>query len=95
MTDETVRSCSKSSEALLGVSSRFLAEVDLPSADIRSALCEMCMEIHLSMDAMCDKFFQALRRRVYTTPKSYLDLIKLYVEILGQRRKVCLPRFSF
>jgi dynein heavy chain len=31
---------------------------------------------------------QALRRRVYTTPKSYLDLIKLYIEVLAARRKV-------
>jgi dynein heavy chain len=75
-------------EALLSVSGRFLAEVELPSPAVREALSEMCVDIHMSMDTMCDKFFQTMRRRVYTTPKSYLDLIKLYVQVLKKRRDV-------
>ena len=74
--------------ALLSVSSRFLAELELPSQEIRTALSEMCVDIHVSMDEMSEKFFQSLRRHVYSTPKSYLDLIKLYTETLQKRRDV-------
>ena len=35
---------------------------------------------------MADVFEQALKRKVYTTPKSYLDLIKLYQSALKNKR---------
>jgi dynein heavy chain, axonemal len=36
---------------------------------------------------MSDVFEQALKRKVYTTPKSYLDLIKLFIDRLINKRK--------
>ncbi|MBK8156898.1 MAG: hypothetical protein IPK55_13370 [Streptococcus sp.] len=39
----------------------------------------MCMLIHTTVEEASDKFYNQLRRRVYTTPKSYLDLINLYL----------------
>jgi dynein heavy chain, axonemal len=47
----------------------------------------MCMIIHTSVETMSEHFYEELRRRVYTTPKSYLDLIKLYLNTLTQKRK--------
>ncbi len=38
----------------------------------------MCKEVHSSSAEMAEVFEAALKRKVYTTPKSYLDLIKLY-----------------
>jgi len=35
---------------------------------------------------MSEAFFESLRRRVYTTPKSYLDLIALYIKVLEIKR---------
>jgi len=35
-------------------------------------------------------FYAELRRRNYTTPTSYLDLIKTYIELLG-KQKVIVP----
>lgn len=46
----------------------------------------MCMKIHISVEEASEKFFAQLRRRVYTTPKSYLDLISLYTSVLEQKR---------
>jgi len=46
----------------------------------------MCMIIHTSVEKMAVRFFQSLRRRVYTTPKSYLDLISLYLKVLEEKR---------
>ena len=46
----------------------------------------MCMIIHTSVEEVSDRFWGELRRRVYTTPKSYLDLISLYLNTLGKKR---------
>lgn len=47
----------------------------------------MCMTIHTSVESASDKFWNELRRKVYTTPKSYLDLIALYINTLAVKRK--------
>ena len=47
----------------------------------------MCMKIHVSVEEMSEEFYEALRRRVYTTPKSYLDLISLYTKLLEIKRE--------
>lgn len=45
----------------------------------------MCMIIHTTVEESSDRFYAQLRRRVYTTPKSYLDLINLYLIALDQK----------
>lgn len=42
--------------------------------------------IHTSVEECSEDFYNELRRRVYTTPKSYLDLINLYLSTLDQKR---------
>lgn len=44
------------------------------------------MIIHTTVEDASEKFYAQLRRRVYTTPKSYLDLINLYLIALEQKR---------
>lgn len=46
----------------------------------------MCKDIHISAKDCADKFEAALKRKVYTTPKSYLDLIGLYLASLKKKR---------
>ena len=48
----------------------------------------MCMKIHRSVEITTDLFFGELTRKVYTTPKSYLDLISLYDKVLAEKRDV-------
>ena len=74
-------------DALLYVSRAFLKDLDLPSDEIRENISQMCMKIHTSVEDASDRFYDELRRRVYTTPKSYLDLISLYMNVLGKKRK--------
>lgn len=38
------------------------------------------------LQAASDRFYAELRRRYYTTPKSYLDLIDLYLQLLQSKR---------
>lgn len=46
----------------------------------------MCMKIHVSVESKADEFWESLRRKIYTTPKSYLDLISLYKKVLERKR---------
>ncbi|KAJ3192063.1 Dynein heavy chain 6, axonemal [Irineochytrium annulatum] len=74
-------------EALLSVSRRFFEFVDLGSDDMRDKIAIMCVEIHASVGDMAKRFYDELRRRYYTTPTSYLELINLYVLMLQEKRK--------
>lgn len=47
----------------------------------------MCVEIHTSVSSMADRFYAELRRRYYTTPTSYLELINLYLSMLDDKRR--------
>ena len=74
-------------EALLFVSTSFLKELDLPQEFLRKELADMCKLVHTSVEQQSDKFFNELKRKVYTTPKSYLDLISVYLNTLEAKRK--------
>lgn len=43
--------------------------------------CRHRPQIHTSVSSASDRFYTELRRRYYTTPKSYLDLINLYLQV--------------
>jgi dynein heavy chain len=73
-------------QALETVATRFLSKLELPTEEMRSAMVEMCVEVHLSMDAKVTSFLSELSRYVYTTPKSYLDLISSYLKMLEEKR---------
>lgn len=73
-------------EALLSVSQRFLKYVDLGSDDMRDRIAEVCVHIHSSVGETAKKFYAELRRRYYTTPTSYLELINSYITMLGEKR---------
>jgi dynein heavy chain len=45
------------------------------------------MEVSVSVSEYCVKFFNEQKRKVYTTPKSYLDQLQLYNFILKQKLK--------
>ncbi|KAI8850637.1 hypothetical protein BC829DRAFT_441991 [Chytridium lagenaria] len=74
-------------DALLSVSQRFFEFVDLGGPEMRDKISEMCVEIHTSVGAVAKRFYAELRRRYYTTPTSYLELINLYIAMLQEKRK--------
>ena len=47
----------------------------------------MCVEVHTAVRDMAEVFYAELRRRYYTTPTSYLELINLYLSMLKIKRK--------
>ncbi|XP_044515237.1 dynein axonemal heavy chain 6 [Gracilinanus agilis] len=74
-------------EALLSVSKTFFLNVDLGSQEVKERLSLMCVDIHMSVTNMADRYYSELRRRYYTTPTSYLELINLYLLMLNEKRK--------
>ncbi|XP_066430423.1 dynein axonemal heavy chain 6 isoform X2 [Eleutherodactylus coqui] len=74
-------------EALLSVSQTFFTNIDLGQEEMKERLSEMCVEIHVTVTEMADRYYAELRRRYYTTPTSYLELINLYLSMLGEKSK--------
>lgn len=65
-------------DALIGVADRFLKELDFPTDEIRDAIALNMSECHLSIAQANKDFLARERRHNYTTPTSFLELIKFY-----------------
>lgn len=53
--------------------------------------------MHESVEEVANKFWEEMRRKVYVTPKSYLDGITMYLKQLDSKReesRVNLSRLS-
>ena len=47
---------------------------------------EMCVSIHTSVTQMADRFYDELKRRYYTTPTSYLELLGIFSKLIGIKK---------
>ena len=74
-------------EALGDVSARKFEFVDLGGDKMKAAIAEMCVVVHTSVQSMAERFYDELRRKYYTTPTSYLELITLYCTMLEKKRR--------
>jgi len=72
--------------ALIDVAQRFLAEVELPTDELRESIGIHMAEVHLSIDAANSDFLTMERRYNYTTPTSFLELISFYKSLLDKKR---------
>lgn len=72
--------------ALVDVATRKLIDVDFPTDDIREAVAANMAETHISIGEANKDFLANERRYNYTTPTSFLELIKFYDMLLGQKR---------
>ena len=48
----------------------------------------MSVQVHSSVSDTSDQFYNELRRKNYTTPTSYLELLKTYIEMLKVQRTI-------
>jgi len=46
----------------------------------------MCKDIHIGTTELALKFDAALKRKVYNTPKSFLDFIKLFKKCYEEKK---------
>ena len=73
-------------DALLSVAEKSFESEDLGSAQLKTAVAKMCVQVHQTTQTLADEFLLELHRHYYITPKSYLDMIALYVEALREKR---------
>ncbi|XP_058809206.1 dynein axonemal heavy chain 6 [Phymastichus coffea] len=72
-------------EALLSVAVKSIGFVIVDNEDKVQALASICVLMHESVEEMTVKFFEEMQRRYYTTPSSYLDLLKIYLNTLDKK----------
>ncbi|CAM9224257.1 unnamed protein product, partial [Choristocarpus tenellus] len=74
-------------EALFSVGRKFLSEMDLGCDGIRNAIEKFLPLSFEVVNKAAQKFLTVERRFVYTTPKSFLELLKLYNVLLASKRE--------
>ncbi|KAJ8613144.1 hypothetical protein CTAYLR_004792 [Chrysophaeum taylorii] len=74
-------------EALLSVGQRFLAELDIGAPATRTAIETFMPYSFIEVNKLAREFQRTERRHVYTTPKSFLELLKLYQVLLLSKRE--------
>ena len=72
-------------EALQSVSYRFLSEDELIPADLRQPISQFMAFAHTSVNEASKMYLANERRYNYTTPKSFLEQIKLYQTLLKKQ----------
>lgn len=77
-------------EALFSVASRQYEDfaTKLNIKDHIETLANTSVYLHESVKEASENYYNEQRRRNYTTPTSYLDLIKTYIEMLGAQQAV-------
>ena len=79
-------------DALQAVASRFMQPIEMDS-NIKQAIVETCSYLHNSVRTLAKKYQDKLKRITYTTPTSYLELLRSYQTSLDIcREKVALAR---
>ena len=73
-------------DALLSVASKFLAEVELGAEEVHKNVVKFMPFSFKKVNMESNKMLEEERRYCYTTPKSFLELIKLFTTMLEKRR---------
>uniref|UniRef100_A0A8C5X999 Dynein axonemal heavy chain 17 n=2 Tax=Malurus TaxID=55806 RepID=A0A8C5X999_9PASS len=73
-------------DALVSVSSRFLEETPDIEPDVKVSISQFMSFVHTSSKEMSKTYLAVERRYNYTTPKTFLEQIKLYQNLLASKR---------
>uniref|UniRef100_T1J4J2 AAA+ ATPase domain-containing protein n=1 Tax=Strigamia maritima TaxID=126957 RepID=T1J4J2_STRMM len=76
-------------DALLNVAKNTFKTIDFGenTEELRGAIPSMCVTVHQSVTEISERFYTALRRRYYTTPTSYLELLNLFTNLLASKKQ--------
>ncbi|VDD79742.1 unnamed protein product [Mesocestoides corti] len=81
-------------EALLSVSKRFVSEIELLGPELHTPISTFMSYVHKSVNEMSEKYLLYEKRYNYTTPKSFLEQIHLYKNMLNKRAKAIQEKVS-
>ncbi|OXB61088.1 hypothetical protein ASZ78_013651 [Callipepla squamata] len=73
-------------DALVSVSSRFLEETGDIEPEVKGSISQFMSYVHMSVKEMSQTYLAMERRYNYTTPKTFLEQIKLYQTLLSKKR---------
>ncbi|NXK40473.1 DYH17 protein, partial [Piprites chloris] len=73
-------------DALVSVSSRFLEETEDIEPEVKASISQFMSYVHTSAKEMSKTYLAMERRYNYTTPKTFLEQIKLYQSLLASKR---------
>ena len=73
-------------KALLGVATQFLAEEELGDKRIHKGIAAFMPFAFKNVNQMAEHFLDKEKRYVYTTPKSFLECVSLYIGLLKEKR---------
>ncbi|ORC87581.1 dynein heavy chain [Trypanosoma theileri] len=71
-------------DALNSVATRIFQNLSLDDG-VKERLIKLCVAIHMDVQARSEEFYEELRRRNYTTPSSYLELLTCYRKLLAEQ----------
>ena len=72
-------------DALLSVAAKFLEEVEFPTEEVRASVVKFMPYSFELVDKMSARIKDQERRFIYTTPKSFLELIALFKSMIGKK----------
>nr|KAI8735296.1 dynein heavy chain 6; axonemal-like [Biomphalaria glabrata] len=82
-----------SDEAMLSVAKVFFAntefivdEIHYDIIELKEKVAHICVGIHKTISEMSGRYWEEARRRYYSTPSSYMELIKLYSRMLKENK---------
>jgi dynein heavy chain len=73
-------------DALLSVAAKFLEEIEMPSDEVRKSIERFMPYSFKVVNQQSQVVYDTERRFVYTTPKSFLELIKLFKSMLAKKK---------
>uniref|UniRef100_A0A8C2VBK0 Dynein axonemal heavy chain 17 n=1 Tax=Chinchilla lanigera TaxID=34839 RepID=A0A8C2VBK0_CHILA len=74
-------------EALVSVSARFLEETEDIQREVKTSISLFMAYVHTTVNEMSKMYLATERRYNYTTPKTFLEQIKLYQNLLAKKRR--------
>ncbi|XP_074778161.1 dynein axonemal heavy chain 17 [Athene noctua] len=81
-------------DALVSVSSRFLEETGDMEPAVKVSISQFMAYVHMSVKEMSKTYLATERRYNYTTPKTFLEQIKLYQNLLSKKRSELTARIE-
>ncbi|XP_006886407.1 PREDICTED: dynein heavy chain 17, axonemal [Elephantulus edwardii] len=73
-------------DALVSVSARFLEETEGIPTEVKNSISLFMAYVHTTVNDMSKVYLATERRYNYTTPKTFLEQIKLYQSLLSKKR---------
>jgi dynein heavy chain len=73
-------------DALIGVAGKFMKDVELPNEELRDSIARNMAFTHISVGEASVLYKKQARRFNYTTPTSFLELIKFYKQLLDKKQ---------